>query len=131
TRGDGRAGEDITRNLLTIADIPARLSGSGWPARVEIRGEVYAPNDGFAAFNAEAEAEGRRTYANPRNFAAGSLRQIDPKVTAKRPLRFFAYAWGETSEPFAETQEQALAAFKRWGFHVNPRSTRVEGAQAL
>jgi DNA ligase (NAD+) len=131
TRGDGRTGEDITRNLLTIGDIPAKLAGSGWPALIEIRGEVYAPNEGFDAFNAEAEAEGRRTYANPRNFAAGSLRQIDPKVTAKRPLRFFAYAWGETSEPFAETQEQALAAFSRWGFQVNPRSTRVEGAQAL
>ena len=131
TRGDGRTGEDITHNLLTIGDIPAKLAGSGWPALIEIRGEVYAPNEGFDAFNAEAEAEGRRTYANPRNFAAGSLRQIDPKVTAKRPLRFFAYAWGETSEPFAETQAEALAKFESWGFQVNPRSTRVEGAQAL
>ncbi len=131
TRGDGRTGEDITRNLLTIGDIPAKLAGSGWPALIEIRGEVYAPNEGFDAFNAEAEAEGRRTYANPRNFAAGSLRQIDPKVTAKRPLRFFAYAWGETSEPFAETQAEALAKFESWAFQVNPRSTRVEGAQAL
>ncbi|MBX9706958.1 MAG: NAD-dependent DNA ligase LigA [Caulobacteraceae bacterium] len=131
TRGDGRAGEDITANLKTIADIPHRLSGSGWPARIEIRGEVYAPNDAFAAFNADAEAAGRRTYANPRNFAAGSLRQIDPTVTAARPLRFFAYAWGETSEPFAETQAEALAAFKAWGFPVNPRSKRVEDASGL
>ncbi len=119
TRGDGRAGEDITANLKTIADIPHRLAGSSWPARVEIRGEVYAPNDAFAAFNAEAEAAGRRTYANPRNFAAGSLRQIDPTVTAARPLRFFAYAWGETSEPFAETQWEALAKLESWGFRVN------------
>ncbi|CAL1691442.1 DNA ligase [Brevundimonas subvibrioides] len=131
TRGDGRAGEDITANLKTIADIPHRLNGKGWPARIEVRGEVYAPNDAFAAFNAEAEAAGRRTYANPRNFAAGSLRQIDPTVTAARPLRFFAYAWGETSEPFAETQADALAAFERWGFPVNPRSVRVEGADGL
>ncbi|WP_269514196.1 NAD-dependent DNA ligase LigA [Brevundimonas subvibrioides] len=131
TRGDGRAGEDITANLKTIADIPHRLKGTGWPARIEVRGEVYAPNDAFAAFNAEAEAAGRRTYANPRNFAAGSLRQIDPTVTAARPLRFFAYAWGETSEAFAETQEEALTAFERWGFPVNPRSVRVEGANGL
>ncbi|MCA3718361.1 MAG: NAD-dependent DNA ligase LigA, partial [Brevundimonas sp.] len=131
TRGDGRAGEDITANLKTIADIPHRLSGSGWPSRIEIRGEVYAPNDAFAAFNADAEAAGRRTYANPRNFAAGSLRQIDPTVTAARPLRFFAYAWGETSVPFAETQAEALAAFQSWGFPVNPRSRRVEDASGL
>jgi DNA ligase (NAD+) len=131
TRGDGRAGEDITANLKTISDIPHRLSGSGWPARIEIRGEVYAPNDAFAAFNAEAEAAGRRTYANPRNFAAGSLRQIDPTVTAARPLRFFAYAWGESSEPFAQTQAEALAAFEAWGFPVNPRSKRVEDASGL
>ena len=131
TRGDGRTGEDITANLKTISDIPVKLSGSGWPDLIEIRGEVYAPNEGFAAFNAAAEAEGRRTYANPRNFAAGSLRQIDPKVTAGRPLAFFAYAWGETSAPFAETQEGALAALKSWGFKVNPRSVRVEGVDGL
>ena len=131
TRGDGRAGEDITANLKTIADIPHRLTGCGWPRRIEIRGEVYAPNDAFAAFNAEAEAAGRRTYANPRNFAAGSLRQIDPTVTAGRPLRFFAYAWGESSEPFADTQAEALAAFDAWGFPVNPRSKRVEDASGL
>ena len=95
TRGDGRTGEDVTANLKTIRDIPQRLKGSGWPELIEVRGEVYAPNDAFAAFNAAAEAAGGRTYANPRNFASGSLRQIDPSVTAARPLRFFAYAWGE------------------------------------
>ena len=131
TRGDGRTGEDITANLRTIRDIPHRLAGSGWPDLIEVRGEVYAPNDGFTAFNAAAEAEGRRTYANPRNFAAGSLRQIDPKITAARPLAFFAYAWGQVSAPFAETQEQALSALKSWGFKVNPRSVRVEGADGL
>ena len=131
TRGDGRAGEDVTANLLTLGDIPRRLAGSGWPKRIEVRGEVYAGTDAFAAFNAAAKAEGKRTYANPRNFAAGSLRQIDPKVTATRPLSFFAYAWGETSEPFAETQSEALEALASWGFRTNPRSTRVEGAEGL
>lgn len=131
TRGDGRTGEDVTANLKTLKDIPQRLSGVGWPDVIEVRGEVYAPNDAFAAFNAEAEAEGRRTYANPRNFAAGSLRQKDPAITAGRPLRFFAYAWGETSAPFAETQSGALEALASWGFPVNPRSVRVEGAEGL
>ncbi|HEY0104175.1 MAG TPA: NAD-dependent DNA ligase LigA [Brevundimonas sp.] len=131
TRGDGRTGEDVTANLRTIADIPERLSGSGWPGRVEVRGEVYASNEGFAAFNEAAEAAGTRTYANPRNFAAGSLRQKDAAITAKRPLRFFAYAWGETSAPFAETQAEALDALKRWGFSVNDRSVRVEDESGL
>ncbi|WP_395649917.1 NAD-dependent DNA ligase LigA [Brevundimonas sp.] len=131
TRGDGRAGEDITANLKTISDIPHRLSGTGWPDLLEVRGEVYAPNDAFATFNAAAEAAGSRTYANPRNFAAGSLRQIDPTVTAARPLAFFAYAWGQVSAPFAETQEEALNALKSWGFKVNPRSTRVQDVQGL
>jgi len=134
TRGDGRTGEDVTANLRTISDIPERLTGSGWPAVIEVRGEVYAPNDAFDAFNAAAEAAGTRTYANPRNFAAGSLRQKDPGVTARRPLRFFAYAWGETSAPFAETQWEALQALRSWAFPVNDRSARVQetaGLQAL
>src|SRR6476661_427032 len=131
TRGDGRTGEDVTANLRTIADIPQTLSGKGWPDVIEVRGEVYASNDGFDAFNAAAEAEGARTYANPRNFAAGSLRQKDPAITAKRPLRFFAYAWGEVSAPFAETQAGALEALVNWGFQVNARSQRVEDADGL
>ncbi|WP_332679077.1 NAD-dependent DNA ligase LigA [Brevundimonas sp.] len=131
TRGDGRTGEDVTANLRTIADIPQTLSGKGWPDVIEVRGEVYASNDGFDAFNAAAEAEGSRTYANPRNFAAGSLRQKDPAITAKRPLRFFAYAWGEVSAPFAETQAGALEALTAWGFQVNARSRRVEDADGL
>lgn len=131
TRGDGRTGEDVTANLRTIADIPQRLAGKGWPDVIEVRGEVYAPNDGFDAFNTAAEAAGQRTYANPRNFAAGSLRQKDPAVTARRPLRFFAYAWGETSSPVAETQATALASLEEWGFAVNPRSIRVEDASGL
>lgn len=131
TRGDGRAGEDVTANLNTIADVQQTLAGDDWPDRIEIRGEVYAPNDAFAAFNAAAEAEGRRTYANPRNFAAGSLRQKDARITAKRPLNFFAYAWGEHSSDFAETQWEALQKLKAWGFPVNARSRRVEGAEGL
>jgi len=131
TRGDGRTGEDITANLRTLNDIPQTLSGAGWPDVIEVRGEVYAPLAEFEAFNKASEEAGGRTYANPRNFAAGSLRQIDPKVTEKRPLRFFAYAWGETSAPFAETQSEALAKLKDWGFSTNDRSTRVEDAAGL
>jgi len=131
TRGDGRTGEDITANLRTLKDVPERLAGDGWPDVIEVRGEVYAPLAEFEAFNRAAEDAGSRTYANPRNFAAGSLRQIDPMVTAKRPLRFFAYAWGEISAPFAPTQSEALAMLKAWGFTTNDRSRRVEDAQGL
>ncbi|MDP3404424.1 MAG: NAD-dependent DNA ligase LigA [Brevundimonas sp.] len=133
TRGDGRTGEDVTANLRTLGEdqIPSQLRGTGWPARVEVRGEVYAPTDAFAAFNAAAEAEGRRTYANPRNFAAGSLRQKNPRITAGRPLKFFAYAWGEPVEGFSDTQSGALEALAAWGFQTNPRSVRVTGAEGL
>jgi DNA ligase (NAD+) len=131
TRGDGRTGEDVTRNLWTMRDIPHRLAGKGWPELIEVRGEVYAPNAAFNRFNAEAEAEGKRTYANPRNFASGSLRQIDPQVTAKRPLRFFAYAWGELSAPFAKTQWEALETFEAWGLPINKKSKRVKNLQGL
>ena len=131
TRGDGRTGEDITGNLRTLKDIPQTLHGKGWPEVIEIRGEVYAPLAEFEAFNSAAQEAGQRTYANPRNFAAGSLRQIDPAITARRPLRFFAYAWGETSADFAETQTEALAQLKAWGFPTNDRSRRVEGAEGL
>jgi DNA ligase (NAD+) len=131
TRGDGRVGEDVTANLETLADIPRRLAGGGWPAVIEIRGEVYIERDAFAALNAAAAEAGERTYANPRNAAAGSLRQIDPKITAKRPLRFFAYAWGEASAAFADTQTEALARLRSWGFIVAPHVERVMGASGL
>jgi DNA ligase (NAD+) len=130
TRGDGRTGEDITANLRTLDDIPERLKGKV-PDVIEVRGEVYAPLAEFEAFNAAAVEAGSRTYANPRNFAAGSLRQIDPAVTARRPLRFFAYAWGEVSAPFAETQSEALERLADWGFTTNDRSRRVENADGL
>ena len=132
TRGDGRVGEDVTANLRTIADIPHRLKGSGWPDMIEVRGEVYVELAAFAAFNAAAEEAGQRTYANPRNFAAGSLRQIDPKISAQRPLRFFGYAWGLVSEPFAESQWGALEKLAEWGFVTTaPPARRVENAQGL
>ncbi|CAN7426766.1 NAD-dependent DNA ligase LigA [Phenylobacterium sp. LjRoot219] len=131
TRGDGRVGEDVTENLRTLAEIPKRLKGSGWPEVIEVRGEVYLGHEEFAALNAAAEAAGQRTYANPRNAAAGSLRQIDPKITAQRPLRFFAYAWGLLSAPFAETQWEALQKLAAWGFKTTPQSRRVEGLEGL
>ena len=131
TRGDGRTGEDVTENLRTISEIPKRLSGSGWPDVIEVRGEVYLGHDEFAALNAANEAAGQKTYANPRNAAAGSLRQIDPKITATRPLRFFAYAWGLFSQPFAQSQWEALGLLKSWGFQTTPESQRVISGQGL
>ena len=131
TRGDGKVGEDVTQNVRTIADIPKRLAGEGWPDVVEIRGEVYLGHEAFAALNAAAAAAGQKTYANPRNAAAGSLRQIDPKITAARPLSFFAYAWGLLSEPFAATQWEALQKLKAWGFQTTTDSRRVENAAGL
>jgi DNA ligase (NAD+) len=131
TRGDGRVGEDVTANLKTIKDIPHKLKGNGWPERIEIRGEVYMPLDAFAAMNAAAEEKGERVYANPRNFASGSLRQIDPSITASRPLGFFAYAWGLTSSDFAGTQWEALQALKAWGFVTTEAAQRVENADGL
>ncbi len=131
TRGDGRVGEDVTENLRTVMDIPARLAGAGWPDRIEVRGEVYLGHAEFAALNAGAIAAGQKTYANPRNAAAGSLRQIDSKITATRPLKFFAYAWGLISAPFAERQADALASLKAWGFSTTPESQRVTGPEGL
>jgi DNA ligase (NAD+) len=131
TRGDGRIGEDVTDNLRTVTDIPHRLRGSGWPEVIEVRGEVYLGHDDFAALNAAAAEGGGRTYANPRNAASGSLRQIDSKITAARPLRFFAYAWGELSAPFAATQTEALAALKAWGFQTTPQTMTVQNAEGL
>jgi len=131
TRGDGRVGEDVTENLRTISEIPHRLKGSGWPDVIEVRGEVYLGHEDFAALNRSTAEAGQKLYANPRNAAAGSLRQIDPKITAQRPLRFVAYAWGLTSAPFAKGQAQALKALADWGFVTNPQTQRVVGAEGL
>ncbi|MGZ3306326.1 MAG: NAD-dependent DNA ligase LigA, partial [Asticcacaulis sp.] len=132
TRGDGRTGEDITDNARTIADIPQRLNGSGFPDRIEVRGEVYMSLAGFEAMNARFVEEGAKVFANPRNAAAGALRQLDAAVTATRPLNFFAYTWGEVSDDaFADSQHGALEAFAKWGFQVNPNSVRVTNAEGL
>jgi DNA ligase (NAD+) len=127
TRGDGVTGEDVTQNLRTLETIPKTLSGKGWPDMLEVRGEVYMERDGFFAVNAERAAAGEPVFANPRNVAAGSLRQLDPAITARRPLKFFAYHWGEISAPFARTHANALAHFRDWGFAVNPRSRLCHG----
>jgi DNA ligase (NAD+) len=131
TRGDGAVGEDITANLRTIKDIPPRLTGSGWPDVIELRGEVYLGHAEFEAMNASLAARGEKTYVNPRNAASGSLRQIDPSVTAGRPLSFFGYAWGEASAPFAATQTEALQRMADWGMRTNPLTKRVEDVEGL
>ena len=118
TRGDGYEGEDVTANVRTVQSIPNRLEGA--PRIFEARGEVYMRHADFAALNARQAEAGKPVYANPRNFAAGSLRQLDPRITASRPLAFFAYAWGEISEPFASTQFGAIEAMRRFGLPTNP-----------
>ncbi|MCC6788689.1 MAG: NAD-dependent DNA ligase LigA, partial [Hyphomonadaceae bacterium] len=114
TRGDGREGEDVTANLRTIADIPHTIKGA--PAVLEVRGEVYMEKAAFAKMNAGLEKEGKQTYVNPRNSAAGALRQLDPKITASRPLRFFVHGWGELSEPLADTQYDSVKRLEKLGF---------------
>jgi DNA ligase (NAD+) len=118
TRGDGEVGENVTDNARTIADIPQRLTGA--PEVLEVRGEVYMSHADFAALNARQAAAGGKTFANPRNAAAGSLRQLDATITAARPLRFFAYAWGALSEPLAATQSGAIRRLAALGFQTNP-----------
>src|SRR6185437_6521946 len=131
TRGDGVTGEDVTANVRTLKSVPHRLKGRGWPDRIEIRGEVYMERPGFFALNAEREKTGEPVFANPRNAAAGSLRQLDSSITASRPLKFFAYAWGEASRPVAETHWQAIRHFHDWGFAVNPLSKLCRGVEEL
>ncbi|MFO1189139.1 MAG: NAD-dependent DNA ligase LigA [Alphaproteobacteria bacterium] len=120
TRGDGITGEDVTANLRTVGDVPHRLSGRDVPEILDVRGEVYMRHDEFEAVNKARTAAGESLFANPRNAASGGLRQLDPKKTAERKLRFFAYAWGETSEPLGKTHWQVLSRFKGWGLPVNP-----------
>lgn len=118
TRGDGAVGENVTANALTITDIPAQITGA--PEVLEVRGEVYMSHADFEALNNRQAERGGKTFANPRNAAAGSLRQLDAEITRARPLRFFAYAWGALSEPLAETQKGAIDRLADLGFSTNP-----------
>jgi len=126
TRGDGAEGEDVTANLRTMQAVPARLHSDA-PALIEIRGEVFMTKADFLALNAAQNADGARTFANPRNAAAGSLRQLDVSVTAGRTLSLFAYAMGEASGPVADTHWEYLERLRAWGFTVNPLSERLAG----
>ncbi|WP_289091663.1 NAD-dependent DNA ligase LigA [uncultured Sulfitobacter sp.] len=129
TRGDGAVGENVTANARTIDTIPTRIEGA--PALLEVRGEVYMRHDDFDALNARQTAKGGKTFANPRNAAAGSLRQLDAEITRARPLAFFAYAWGALSAPLAETQFQAIERLKAFGFDTNPLTTLCDGPQEM
>ncbi|MCV2892291.1 NAD-dependent DNA ligase LigA [Lentibacter sp. XHP0401] len=129
TRGDGETGENVTENARTIANIPQKLTGA--PEVLEVRGEVYMRHDDFEALNVAQEARGAKTFANPRNAAAGSLRQLDATITRARPLAFFAYAWGEVSDPLADTQMKAILRLKDLGFETNPLTALCAGTDEL
>lgn len=130
TRGDGRSGEDVTQNVRTIAAIPLRLLGEDYPKVLEVRGEIFMSKTGFNVLNQQQRAKGEKTFANPRNAAAGSLRQLDAKITAKRPLRFYAYAVGEvTGAPLATHHTDMLRGLKKWGIPVTDLLDVVKGSQ--
>ncbi len=133
TRGDGETGEDITATVRTIESVPLRLRGDGWPETLEVRGEVYMPRDGFVRMNEAAEAAGEKTYMNPRNAAAGTLRQLDPAVARRRPLVFCAYGWGriDPESGLPRSQFDRLNQFHDWGFRINPEMQRLTGLGAL
>jgi DNA ligase (NAD+) len=132
TRGDGATGEDVTANLRTIKAIPLQLRGAGWPKTLEVRGEVYMPLATFKAYNERMLKEGGKVLANPRNGAAGSLRQLDPRMTAQRPLAFYAYAVGRVEGgELPPTHSQTLARLRDWGFPVSPENQVVDGLSGL
>ena len=132
TRGDGASGEDVTANLRTVRAIPLRLRGKDWPAVLEVRGEVYMPRAGFERYNEQARLHGGKVLANPRNGAAGSLRQIDPRVTAQRPLAFFAYGTGLVEAgALPDTHSQTLRQLRQWGFPVSSESDVVQDLEGL
>jgi DNA ligase (NAD+) len=131
TRGDGSVGEDVTTNVRTLEDVPNELRGKDVPALCEIRGEVYMTKSAFLALNQRQAAAGKQVFANPRNSAAGSLRQLDPTITASRPLGFFAYAWGELSAMPADTQSGMLKWYASVGFRTNPLARVCDSVEAL
>ena len=131
TRGDGNEGEDITANVATIDGVPEELKGRDVPEVIEVRGEVYLRRDDFFKLNEKREADGEARFANPRNAAAGSLRQLDVTVTAARPLKIFLYAWGEVSRLPAETHSGVLKAYESWGLPVNPEIALCHSAQEM
>ena len=130
TRGDGRVGENVTANVRTIGDVPDELKGE-FPSVLEIRGEIYMSHADFAALNDARLADDEAQFANPRNAAAGSLRQLDSSITAQRPLRFFGYSWGEISEPLADTQWDFLQRLNDWGFPINPETRRCDTPEEI
>ena len=131
TRGDGSEGEDVTANIRTLQDVPQRLEGRGVPAVCEVRGEVYMTKAAFLELNRKHAEAGKQLYVNPRNTAAGSLRQLDPAITASRPLGFFAYSWGEMSAMPADTQSGMVRWFASCGFKTNPLATVAHSLEAL
>ncbi|RLU01664.1 MAG: NAD-dependent DNA ligase LigA [Ketobacter sp.] len=131
TRGDGQVGEDITQNIRTIDSIPLRLWGRDFPPVLEVRGEVFMPKAGFQQLNANALEQGEKTFANPRNAAAGSLRQLDSSITAQRPLDMYCYSVGYVEGELSTTHFANLMLLKRWGIRVNPEIQLAIGAQAL
>ncbi|UTV27060.1 NAD-dependent DNA ligase LigA [Photobacterium atrarenae] len=132
TRGDGTTGENITANVRTIRAVPLKLHGEGWPARLEVRGEVFMPKQGFDALNASAQKKGEKTFVNPRNAAAGSLRQLDPKITATRPLSFYAYSVGVVEGgTLADSQFERLVQLKGWGIPMCPESRRLSNIEQV
>lgn len=131
TRGDGTHGEDVTQNARTVGGVPLRLAGRGWPRELEVRGEIFMPRDGFEAFNAAARRSGGRTFVNPRNAAAGSLRQLDSRITARRPLDFCCYGWGHREGgDWPASQAQAMARLADWGLPVSELAERLQGVPA-
>src|SRR5271154_5203064 len=131
TRGDGSEGEDVTANVKTLDDVPKRLKGRGVPKVCEVRGEVYMTKAAFLDLNRKQAEAGKQLYVNPRNTAAGSLRQLDPTITASRPLGFLAYAWGEMSEMPADTQSGMIKWFASCGFKTNPLTKISRSVEAL
>jgi DNA ligase (NAD+) len=130
TRGDGTTGEEITHNVRTIASIPLRLMGGGYPSVLEVRGEVFMPRAGFEAYNKKAREKGEKTFVNPRNAAAGSLRQLNPKLTAERPLDMYAYSVGLVEGgKLPDEHSEIIACLRRWGLKTCPESALVSGVE--